>query len=112
MLNHSKTKISYIFLSISVSNFFSIFSLLELNKILYSSKISSEFVTSFASEFLIKLLQPAEFALFMSHGIANKSFPCSRANLAVIKLPDLTRASMMITQTDKARTISFLIGKL
>jgi len=61
---------------------------------------------------LIKLLQPCELALFISPGTANKSFHCSKANFAVIKLPDFSLASITITQTDIARTISFLIGKL
>jgi hypothetical protein len=79
---------------------------------LYSSKISKEDVTNLASQFFIKLLHHIEFDLKISHGTANKSFHKSKANLDVIKLPDLSLASITTTPDDSHATISFLIGKL
>jgi hypothetical protein len=79
---------------------------------LYSSKISIEEFINFASQFLIKLLHQVELLLKISPGTANKSFHKSRANLAVIKLPDFSLASTRTIQEDNPATISFLIGKL
>jgi len=44
--------------------------------------------------------------------MANKSFPKSKVNLAVIKLPDFSLASITTVQADNPATISFLTGKL
>jgi len=79
---------------------------------LYSSKISSTILTGFASPFFIRLLHPREFERNISHGTANKSLPCSRARLAVIKVPDFSPASTTIVPFDIPEIISFLIGKL
>jgi hypothetical protein len=78
----------------------------------YSSKISLDSVTNFASHFLIKAFVQAEFILKASQGIANKSLFNSKASLAVIRLPDFSFASIIIIQSDNQAIISFLIGKV
>jgi len=80
--------------------------------ILYSSSISSVQVTILALPFLIRLLHQIELLLYKSHGIANTSFHCSNARLAVISVPDFSPDSITTTQEEIAETISFLIGKL
>jgi hypothetical protein len=79
---------------------------------LYSSRISSVFVTILALPFLIRLLHQMELLLYKSHGTANTSFHCSRARFAVISVPDFSPDSITTIQDDIADTISFLIGKL
>ncbi|MDP2395570.1 MAG: hypothetical protein Q8S84_06835 [bacterium] len=98
--------------SISSKNIFFLSILIFLDDILYSCKISSEFVTNFANHFLIKSLHHSLFNLKKSHGTANKSFHKSRAKFDVIRVHDLFFASTTNTQTDNHATISFLIGKL
>jgi hypothetical protein len=81
-------------------------------EILYSSKISLEFVIILASEFFIKLLVHLLPHIKISQGIANKSFHKSSHNFAVIKLHDFSRASTTNIQFESQATISFLTGKL
>jgi hypothetical protein len=80
--------------------------------ILYSSKISSTLLVSFASPDFTSVLHQREWALNISQGTANKSFPCSRARFAVIKVPDFSQASTTIIPFEIPAIISFLIGKL
>jgi hypothetical protein len=74
--------------------------------------MSSEFVTSFASDDFIRLLHHSLVNLQISQGIANKSLPNSKVNLDVIKVHDFDFASITNVQIDNQATISFLIGKL
>jgi hypothetical protein len=69
--------------------------LLEL-EILYSSSISPEFKTNFASHFFIRLFVHTLPHLNISPGTANKSFHKSSQIFAVIKLHDFSLASITI----------------
>ncbi|MDF1682572.1 MAG: hypothetical protein P1U46_02235 [Patescibacteria group bacterium] len=104
-------RVSYIFCSnssVKIKDFlWSIFS-----EKLYSDNISNGFVTIFASQFKRRLLHQLELLLNISQGTQKTSFHKSRANFAVIKVPDFSLASAIKIQVDNQATISFLIGKL
>lgn len=77
-----------------------------------SSSISRVCSIHFASHFAIKRLHPRLVFLERSPGMANTSFPCSRASAAVMSVPLFSAASGMRMPSESAATISFRTGNI
>jgi hypothetical protein len=79
---------------------------------LYSLNISSYHIIAFANQSLNSELHQKLPSLVISPGIANTSLFSSRASLAVIRVQDLSVASVIRVHFEIQAIISFLIGKL
>jgi len=76
-----------------------------------SSRMSSADWTSLAP-FLMRSFVPFDIGLVRFPGMAKTSRLCSRANLAVIRAPELSPASITRVPRLRPEMIRFLIGKL